>query len=202
MPTRDPRIDAYIAKSADFAKPILMHLRDVVHTACPDVEETMKWSFPHFMYEGILCSMASFKQHCAFGFWKGSLIVGKNGDDVERAMGQFGRITDVAELPSDRVLTGYVKQAMKLNETGVKSPTRQKPTTAKPALVVPAELTAALKKNKRAMAGFESFSPSQQREYADWISEAKGADTRQRRLATAVEWMAEGKTRNWKYEKC
>ena len=120
MGTRDARVDAYIAKSAEFARPILAHLREVVHVACPDIKETMKWSFPHFDYKGMLCSMAGFKEHCAFGFWKGELIVAKGGGEVEKAMGQFGRITRLADLPSKKVLTGYIKQAMTLNDEGVK----------------------------------------------------------------------------------
>jgi uncharacterized protein YdeI (YjbR/CyaY-like superfamily) len=197
MGKRDARVDAYIAKSADFAKPILMHLRELVHETCPQADETMKWSFPHFMYEGILCSMASFKEHCAFLLWKGSLIV---GDDARDAMGHFGRITKLSDLPSKKIMTAYIKQAMKLNETGVKSPTRSKPKEKKE-LVVPIELTQALRKNRKAAAAFESFPPSHKREYAEWISEAKGDDTRKRRVETAVEWMSEGKSRNWKYEK-
>lgn len=153
MGKRDPRVDAYIANSADFARPILDRLREIVHEACPPVEETMKWSFPHFMYEGILCSMASFKEHCAFGFWKGSLIV---GDGVRDAMGHFGRITKISDLPSRKVMTGYIRQGMKLNEAGVKSPARYKP-RVKTALVIPAELTKALQKNKKARATFEAF---------------------------------------------
>ena len=125
MGTRDARVDAYIAKSADFARPILNHLREVVHAACPDVEETMKWSFPHFQYQGMLCSMASFKEHCAFGFWKGSLVVGKDAAEAEKAAGQFGRLTKVSDLPSKKVLTGYIKEAMKLNEDGVKPRPRE-----------------------------------------------------------------------------
>lgn len=204
MGTRDPRVDAYIARSADFAKPILTHLREVVHAACPDVEETIKWSFPNFTYKGMLCSMASFKQHCSFGFWKGALVVGTPGSDGdgERAMGQFGRITALSDLPSKKVLTGYIKEAMRLNEAGVKSPTRSKPKAkAKKELPVPDDLTKALGKNKKALATFENFSPSHRREYIEWITEAKAEDTRNRRLATAVEWMAEGKPRNWKYMK-
>jgi uncharacterized protein YdeI (YjbR/CyaY-like superfamily) len=200
MGTRDPRIDAYIARSADFAKPILTHLREVVHAACPEVEETMKWSFPHFMYGGILCSMASFKEHCAFGFWKGALVVG-DGTSSDEAMGSFGRISAISDLPPKKVLAGYVKKAMALNESGVKSPTRSKPRAPKKPLAVPDDLAAALKKNKRALATFEGFSPSNRREYVEWITEAKGEDTRRRRLETAVEWMAEGKSRNWKYER-
>lgn len=197
MGARDARVDAYIAKSADFAKPVLTHLRELVHKACPQVEETVKWSFPHFMYEGILCSMASFKEHCAFNLWKGSLIV---GDGAREAMGHFGRIAKVSDLPSKKVMTGYLKQAMTLNETGVKSPTRSKPKEKKE-LVIPPELTQALRKNRKAAAAFESFSPSHRREYADWISEGKGEDTRNRRVDSAIEWMSEGKSRNWKYER-
>lgn len=201
MGSRDTRVDAYIAKSADFAKPILNHLRELVHKACPDVEETMKWSFPHFQYKGMLCSMASFKEHCAFGFWKGSLIVG--GDpDLEQAMGQFGRITKLTDLPSKTVLTGYVKKAMELNDTGVKSPTRSKPKGPPKELVVPDDLTAALKRNKAARATFDAFSPSKKREYVEWVTEAKTDATRSKRLETAIEWMAEGKPRYWKYSNC
>ena len=197
MGKRDPRVDAYIAKSADFAKPILNHIREVVHEGCPEVEETMKWGMPHFEYEGILCGMGSFKEHCALHVWKGSLIV---GDGPREAMGQFGRITRISDLPSEKILAGYIKQAMKLREDGVKNPARSKP-RKKVALVVPSELTSALKKNKKAAAAFMEFPPSHKREYADWISEAKREDTRKRRADTAVEWMAEGKSRNWKYEK-
>src|SRR5687768_11293887 len=145
MGTRDPRIDAYIAKSADFAKPVLTSLRETVHSACPDVEETMKWSAPHFMYHGMLCGMSAFKQHCAFGFWKGSLIVDGDGREVEQAAGQFGRITSVSDLPSKKELTAYIRKAMKLNEEGVPSPSRSKPKatgTAAGEIVVPDALAA------------------------------------------------------------
>lgn len=201
MGTRDPRIDAYIEKSADFARPILSHLRDVIHGACPAVEETMKWSFPHFQYQGMLCAMASFKEHCTFGFWKGSLIVDQGGAPAEKAMGQFGRITSVRELPPKKVLAGYVKDAMRLNEEGVKVPRRA---AAKPkqALTVPDDLAAALRRNKTAAVNFEAFSPSHRREYIEWITEAKREETRARRVETALEWLAEGKSRNWKYENC
>ena len=198
MGTRDPRVDAYIAKSAEFARPILTHLREVVHDACPDAEEAMKWSFPHFMYKGMLCSMASFKEHCAFGFWKGSLIVDERGKSLEEAMGQFGRIRKLSDLPSKKVLTGYVRKAMALNEAGVKAPARAK-AREKAEPVVPDDLAAALKKNEKARATFEGFSPSHKREYIEWLTEAKGDDTRKRRLETAIEWMADGKSRNWKY---
>ena len=199
MGTRDPRIDAYIASSAEFARPILERLRGTVHEACPQVEETMKWGMPHFMYEGMLCSFASFKAHCAFGFWKGALLVGDNDGAAAEAMGQFGRITKLSDLPPKKTLVDLVKRAMKLNEDGVKSPVRKKP--PKPALKVPDDLQAALAKNRRARATFEGFSPSQQREYVEWVAGAKRDETRARRLATTMEWLAEGKPMNWKYQK-
>jgi uncharacterized protein YdeI (YjbR/CyaY-like superfamily) len=201
MATRDPRIDAYIARSADFAQPILTHIRNLVHEACPDVEETMKWSFPHFLYKGMLCSMASFKEHCAFGFWKSSLIIKNSDGEAEPAMGSFGRITKLSDLPPTKTLKGYVKAAMKLNDEGVKSPTRSKPKTPK-AVIIPEDLKQALQANSHAQATFDKFSPSNQREYVEWLTDAKTEVTRARRLETAVEWMAEGKPRNWKYMNC
>lgn len=199
MGTRDPRIDAYIEKSAPFAQPILEHLRDVVHSACPDVEETIKWSSPHFDYKGMMCGMSSFKEHCAFGFWKGKLIVGANGKSAE-AMGNFGRITSLKDLPPRKLLLGYVKEAMRLNDEGI-AVVKPK-ATSKPEAAVPADLSAALKKNKAARVTFEGFSSSQRREYVEWITEAKTDATRLRRLEQAVVWMAEGKIRNWKYVNC
>ena len=197
---RDPRVDAYIEKSADFAKPILTHLRDVVHAACPQVEETMKWSFPHFMHHGMMCAMAALKQHCTFGFWKGELVVGRASAEDERAMGQFGRITGLAGLPSRKALTAYIRKAAKLNEEGIK-PSRAKP-KPRPEAAVPDDLASSLKRNRKAAATFAAFSPSQRREYVEWIVEAKREETRAKRLAQAIEWIAEGKSRNWKYEKC
>jgi uncharacterized protein YdeI (YjbR/CyaY-like superfamily) len=200
VPASDPRIDAYIANSAEFAQPILAQLREAVHAACPQVEETLKWRMPTFMYHGMLCGMAAFKQHCTFGFWKHELVVGKKQAGDVQAMGQFGRITRLADLPSHKLLAGYIKKAMQLNEAGVKAP-RATP-KHKPAPRVPADLAAALKKNRKAATTFAAFSPSNQREYIEWISEAKREETRAKRLATAVEWMAEGKPRNWKYMNC
>jgi uncharacterized protein YdeI (YjbR/CyaY-like superfamily) len=200
MKTKDPRIDAYIAKSADFAKPILNHLRTVVHVACPEVEETLKWNFPHFMRQGLLCGMAAFKGHCTFGFWKGALIFpqDKTGDE---AMGQFGRITSLSDLPSEKILIGYIKQAVSLNEAGIKVPARTKPKEKKE-LVVPDYFMAALKKNKQALKSFENFSYSHKKEYVEWITEAKREETRTKRMETALEWLAKGKARHWKYENC
>jgi uncharacterized protein YdeI (YjbR/CyaY-like superfamily) len=201
MGTRDKRVDAYIAKAGGFARPILEHLRDIVHAACPDVEETIKWSFPNFIYKGMLCNMAAFKEHCAFGFWKSSLIVERGGAAVEKVMGQFGRITQLSDLPSQKILSGYIKEAMRLNDEGIKSPARTNPKEPRE-LVVPDDLVDALKTNKAALATFEKFSPSHKREYVEWITEAKTEATRARRLAQAIEWMGEGKPRNWKYMNC
>ena len=200
MGTRDPRIDAYIAKAPDFAQPILTHLRDVVHGACPDVAETMKWSTPHFVYGGApLCHMAAFKQHAAFGFWKGALVVDVP-PDADKAAGQFGRLTTVGDLPAKRALAGYVKKAMQLTDDGVKAPSGTASKPKKPDAVVPDDLLAALRKNEAAQARFEEFSPSHRREYIQWLTDAKTDATRERRLAQAIEWIAEGKGRNWKYQ--
>ncbi len=197
MGTRDKRVDAYIAKSADFAKPILEHIRAIVHEGCPDVEETIKWSFPNYQYKGMLCSMAAFKEHCTFGFWKGSLVVDAADRKSDEAMGQLGRISKLSDLPPRKKLVSYVRKAKELNDAGVKVAKRaSKP---KPALEPPADLLTALKKNKRAQETFDAFPPSHRREYIEWITEAKTDATRQKRLAQAVEWMAEGKPRNWKY---
>ncbi len=174
-----------------------------MHAACPDVDETMKWSFPHFQYKGMLCSMAAFKEHCAFGFWKGSLIVGEWRRPRKRRWASSGGSPSSADLPSKKVLTGYIKQAMKLNDDGREvAESRSKPKAPKPALAVPDDLTAALAANHAARATFEKFSPSHKREYVEWITEAKTEATRTRRLETALEWMAEGKPRNWKYMNC
>lgn len=199
MGKKDPRIDAYIARSADFAKPILTYIRDVVHEACPDTEETLKWSMPTFMHHGILCGMAAFKEHAAFNLWKGRLIVGADKD--RDAMGQFGRLTKVSDLPPKKVFAGLIKQAMALNENGVKVPKVRKPGLERKVIPTrpPADLAAALKKNAKARATFDGFSPSHKREYVEWIIEAKRDETRKRRLEQAVEMLSEGKTRNWKY---
>ena len=199
MGTRDPRVDVYIARSADFAKPILTHLRQVVHEACPPVQETIKWGVPHFDYHGIMCSMAAFKEHCAFGFWKASLVVDDKNPKAQEAAGHFGRITSVADLPPRKTMIGYIKKAMELSEKAVQP--KRPPKHPKKPIAVPPYLMAALKKNKKALATFENFPPSHKRDYVEWITEAKGEETWQRRLALAVEWMAEGKSRNWKYER-
>jgi uncharacterized protein YdeI (YjbR/CyaY-like superfamily) len=200
MPTVDPRIDAYIEKSADFAKPVLTHIRKLVHTACPEIQETLKWSMPSFEYKGILCFFASFKEHCSFGFWKQALMETDAFPKNKTAMGSFGRITSVKDLPSDKVMIGLIHQAIELNEKGIKIP--KKAAVKKEDIVVPKDLTAALSKNKSAKATFDKFSPSHKREYVGWIEEAKTEATRNKRLTTTVEWLSEGKSKNWKYEKC
>lgn len=197
----DPRIDAYIDRSAPFAQPLLGYLRQSVHAACPDAEETVKWGMPHFTYRGkILCGMAAFKQHVSFGFWHGARFVEDAAEKSDEAMGQFGRITRRDELPGKRVLAGYVKQAMKLIDEGVTRPTT-KAAAPKAEMAVPDDLAAALRRNAKARATFEGFAPSYRRDYIEWIVEAKRADTRERRLEQTVEWLAEGKPRNWKYMK-
>jgi len=204
MPKKDPRVDAYIAKSADFAKPILKRLRKLIHSACPEVVEKLKWSMPSFEYKGILCGFAAFKHHATFGFWKGDLMF--SGDKfvqkrASEAMGHFGRLTKLSDLPSDKLLLSYIKEAMRLNDEGIKKAAKPQP-KVKPVLVVPPELLAALKKNAKAKATFDAFSYSHKKEYTEWIGEAKQAETQVRRLATAIKWLSEGKSRNWKYERC
>lgn len=200
----DPRIDAYVEKAAGFARPILRHLRELVHEACPEAEETLKWGMPTFTYRGkILCGMAAFKQHCTFGFWHQGMVpvLGPDGDREQTAMGSLGRITSLDDLPADRKVSGYVRKAVSLHESDV--PARPRPRRAPSApLPVPADLTAALKKNRKAAAHFEKFTPGRRKDYIEWITEAKRDETRHKRLATAVEWIAEGKARNWKYENC
>ncbi|GLQ46769.1 hypothetical protein GCM10007862_18200 [Dyella lipolytica] len=197
MANRDPRVDAYIAKSANFAQPILEHIRAVVHAACPEVEEGLKWGFPHFGYKGaMMCSMAAFKQHCGFGFWQRKEVVGA---EAEEGMGQFGKITTIKDLPNKKAMTDYIRKAMALNDAGIK---KKRPTAArKPPPKTPADFAALLTKHAAARDTYESFSPSAQREYVDWITEAKTDATRQKRITTALEWLAEGKQRNWKYMK-
>jgi uncharacterized protein YdeI (YjbR/CyaY-like superfamily) len=197
--TRDARIDAYIANAAAFARPLLEHVRDSVHAACPEVDETLKWGFPHFMHGGrILCGVAAFKQHVAFGFWLGDQVTGAPGR--ADAMGQLGRIESAADLPSTRMLVAWVRKAMRLAAAGATPRARaQKP--PRPPAEVPADLAAALARHRKARATFDAFSVSHRREYIEWITEAKREATRAQRLATTLEWLAEGKARNWKYER-
>ena len=199
MGKRDPRVDAYIAKAADFAKPILNEIRERVHAACPDVAEDMKWSSPTFMHHGLLCGMAAFKEHAIFGFWKGPLVLGSRAEEVGRTGSFRTRLTKVSDLQSKKAMAADIKKAMALNEAGVTLPRASRgPATP---IVVPDDLAAALRKNKKAQAAFELFSPSHKREYVEWITQARREETRTRRLQTAIEQISEGKPQNWKYMK-
>jgi len=200
---KDSRVDAYISSAADFAKPILNHLRALVHTACPDVEETIKWSQPMFLHKGIICFMAAFKEHCSFGFWLAEFIIGEQRklEAQKEAMGHLGRITSLADLPGDKQLLVYIKKAVELNDLGVKKPATPRPKGNRE-LTVPDCVVAALKKNQKARAAFEAFSYSHKKEYVEWITEAKREETRQKRIETMLTWLAEGKSRNWKYANC
>lgn len=196
---RDPRVDAYIGRQADFARPILEHLREAVHAACPEAEESIKWGMPHFHYKGrMLAGMAAFKAHATFGFWRGGRVVGEE-DRQEGAMGQFGRLTSIGDLPKPEALTELIHKAMAASE----APPEPRPARpSKPPPETPDDLRAALDRSEAASATFEAFSPSCRREYVEWVTEAKRPETRAKRIAQAVEWMAEGKKRNWKYENC
>jgi uncharacterized protein YdeI (YjbR/CyaY-like superfamily) len=197
MPNKDPRVDAYIAKSADFAKPILKHFRKLVHEAAPQIVETIKWSMPSFVQQGIVCGMAAFKNHCVVHFWKGDLMFDGDSNKREEAMGDFGRITSLDHLPADRTMIGYIQKAVKLNEEGVKKPPRKKEPQRE--LTVPPDLRSALTNNKRAKENFDRFSYSHRKEYIEWITGAKREETRARRLTSAVEWLTQGKPQNWRY---
>lgn len=201
MGSRDPRVDAYIEQAAPFAQPILRHLREVVHEAAPDIEETIKWGFPHFEYQGTVCHMGAFKQHCAFGFTKGALVLPAEQQAAANAMSHFGRLAAIADLPDRATLAGYVREAVRLNREGIKAPKAKAAQRAAEAEVPPA-FQAALAGNPAAAAAFAKFPPGYRREYVEWIAEAKREETRDRRIATAIEWIAEGKPRNWKYQKC
>lgn len=197
MPKSNPAFDAYIAKSPAYARPILTKIRSLFHKACAQIEEVMKWSFPHFEYRGAVAGMAAFKEHCRFGFWKASLM-----SDPAKMLGpgmEGTKIASLADLPSDKIMLQYIREAVDLNQRGVKIPKVKKP--PKKPVEIPDYFLAALKKNKKALATFEAFSPSHKREYVEWITDAKQEKTREQRIATAIEWMAEGKVRHWKYQR-
>lgn len=196
MAMKDKRVDAYIARAPAFAKPILMRFRKAIHAGCPDVVETLKWSVPHFDYEGVLGGMAAFKEHCRVGFWKQSLLTSA---PKGLPAGPMARVATLADLPDERTLVNMAAEAAALNEAGVKVKRAAK--APKGPLQAPADLLNALKQNKKAHAGFQAFSPSAQRDYIEWITEAKSEATRLRRLETAIAWIAEGKKRHWKYER-
>ena len=197
MATRDPRIDRYIRAAEPFAQPVLGQVRKIVHDACPQVEETIKWGMPCFTYGGrILAHVAAFKTHCAFGFWHGEQVVGSRGR--RDAMGQFGRIESIGDLPPARTLEAMVRKAVRLIDAGVK-PRMRTGAARKPPPKLPDDLRQGLAKNPAARRHYAALSSSRQREYVDWINEAKRAATRERRLATAIAWLSEGKPLGWKY---
>ena len=197
MPEHDPRVDAYIARSAEFARPILGRIREAAHAALPGMQEDIKWGAPAFMQDGIVAIMASFKQHCALNFWRGKELLGDARN--EGAMGQFGALKSPADLPAKRELVRLFKEAATLNASGAPKASRK---AVKPPAEVPEDLGAALKKSPAARKHWEAFTPAKRREYVEWIVEAKREETRAKRVATAVEWVGEGKVRNWKYQKC
>jgi uncharacterized protein YdeI (YjbR/CyaY-like superfamily) len=198
MGKKDQRVDAYISSAPDFAQPILRHLRKIIHSACPEVEETIKWQFPHFTHRGILCHMAAFKHHCVFGFWHRAMREAFHSDKSQKAWGELRKITNHSDIPSDAELTRYIKKASDLLESGERRFLKGR---AKPPLAIPAYFMKALKRDKKALVVFQALSPSHKREYVEWITEAKREETREKRLAKMLQMLVEKKTRNWKYEK-
>ncbi|HEX3625293.1 MAG TPA: YdeI/OmpD-associated family protein [Verrucomicrobiae bacterium] len=190
VPNKDPRIDDYISRAADFARPILTKVRKLIHRACPKVEETIKWSSPFYLHKGILMTTPAFKKHCALIFWKGKLLLGKERE-------KYRRLTSLADLPGDKFLLSYIRKAVELNEAGTKIVSRRKPKARE--IAAPDDLVAALAKNKPSRATFEKLSPSHRREYIEWVTQAKRPETRLRRIKTAIEWLSAGKSLNWKY---
>lgn len=198
MPTVDKRIDDYISAAEPFARPILKYLRKVIHKACPDVTENIKWGMPSFDYKGLLCGIAAFRRHCTFGFWKQQLLSHPSISAESNTLSSFGRITSLDDLPAEKELIEIIHQAMELNELGIKP---DRTVRSKGDVVVPEMLAAALKDNKKAAETFDNFPPSCRREYIEWIIDAKTEPTRIKRLATTIEWLSQGKKKNWKYEK-
>lgn len=201
MKSSDTRIDAYIEKSADFAKPILSHLRQLIHQVFPEIVETTKWGFPHFDYKGPICSIAAFKKHCAFTFWKGALLSDPYkilDKDRSESMGQFGRISSLDDLPDDETLASYILEAIVLNEQGIKL--SKKPQVPMP-IKTPDYFQQILNEHPQVKTNFEQLSNSHKKEYINWFEDAKTESTRLKRVNTALEWLAEGKSRNWKYER-
>lgn len=196
---KSPDVDRYIENALPFAQPILRRIREIMHKAEPDIVESMKWSAPFFEYKGVLANMSAFKQHVRWGFWKAKLMTDPHGffdtNEESETMGA-AKIRDLSEMPDEKVLLAIVREAVKLNETGVKAAPRvKKPVSTD----VPDDLEAELATNAAARKAFDAFSPSQRRDYAEWLTEAKQPATRAKRLATAIEWIAEGKPRHWKY---
>lgn len=201
MGTRDERVDEYLSRQADFARPLLEHMRELVHEACPDIEETIKWGVPSFEYHGLLCHMAGFKAHCAFGFWKHAQVFGVVGK-ADRAMGSFGRITTKKDLPTKREFKQLMKKAVELNEKGIKGVREKGKSQRKAPVALHPDFEKALAKSKKARAFLDGLAPSYRRDYLEWIDDAKREATRAKRIGQAIEWLKEGKRRNWKYENC
>jgi hypothetical protein len=204
MKNTSPRVDAYIARSPEYARPILKKIRTLFHQASPQMQETVKWGFPHFEYKGIVGSMAAFKRYVTFGFWKGKLL--KDPHRLFTVMGKTAmshtKFTTLADLPRDEIVLDYIRQAVRLNEDDVRVPApARKKRAPRPELAVPTYLAQALKANKRALATFQAFSPTHRREYIEWLTEAKKEETRTRRLTIAIEWLTAGKPRSWQYLK-
>lgn len=197
--THDPRVDAYVDRAQPFARPILEHIRARVHAAVPEVEETLKWGAPAFTLKGkILLVMAAFKKHAALNFWRGQEL---RGDDAQaEGMGQFGKLASVADLPPNEELEELIREAARLSEAAP-APRKMKHPPNEQGAIHPA-FAAALAKAPKAKATLDGFTPGARREYLDWIAEAKRDETRDKRIATAVEWLTEGKKRNWKYQNC
>jgi uncharacterized protein YdeI (YjbR/CyaY-like superfamily) len=198
----DKRVDQYIQRAPEFAQPILVHLRELVHKGCPEAEEAIKWSTPSFLYRNkILFSMAAFKAHCRFIFWRPEIapMASKQGTECDDDGAVVGKVTQLADLPPDKDMLRYIREARRLTDEGPRTTLMRRRTTPKPELQTPPEFTAALAKNKTAYKTFQAFSPSHRREYIEWISEAKRPETKSKRIQTALEWLAEGKPRNWKY---
>jgi len=201
MVKKDPRVDVYIEKAAPFARPILKHLREVVHAGCPEVQETIKWGMPHFDYKGMFIGIAAFKQHCSLGFWRGAALALDGAGEESESMGQFGRITSIADLPNEKRLISYVRKAAALKDAGVKPPAKSRPKVKAEPAAMPEDLASRLKRNSAARKTWERFSPSHRKEYIEWVTSAKREDTREKRIETTLEQLAEGKSLNWKYQR-
>lgn len=205
MEQYDHRIDVYIGKKPAFAQPILNHLRELMHSVSPQITETIKWGHPFFEYKGIFANMAGFKEHCVFGFWNSSALVDPHGaihrGDEKDSAGNFGRITQLSDLPGDEILKDFILQAIALKDNNYQPPAKKAAEKApKAEIPMPDYFAEALATNQKALATYQDFSPSCKREYLEWITEAKTEPTRQKRIETALEWMEEGKSRNWKYK--
>ncbi len=202
-PTADARVDAYIQRAAEFAQPILVEVRSRVHQACPQVVETIKWGFPHFTHNGkIVCSMAAFKAHCAVGFWQRDVL--KIAGSDRTAMGDFGRVTRLQDLPTKRAFAALIKTAVKNIDDGTDKPVAKKAVVRRDpdSIAAPDDLLSAIKRNRAAQKNWDGFSYSHRKEYVEWITKAKRPETRARRISEAVTMMEAGQSKNGKYERC